>query len=222
MTPSPTPFAPRLRAFAIGWRGPSFGLALLGLAACVPGLPGSGPARIALFGGSLIVAAPYGYCINPETATQTGDLAVVLIGRCRDGSQAAAALVTVTVGPPGSAGVLAAGGPELAAFFTSAQGRATLARSGKAADVTISRAVMAGGDFVMLLTDRSAGTYWRAITGLRGRVVTVSAAGTQDVTLTPESGRDVLNATLAALHSANPPGNAVPSVAPSPAPVPEP
>ena len=194
------------------------GMALVGLAACVPGLPGSGPARIALFGGSLIVAAPYGYCINPETATQTGELAVVLIGRCRDGSQAAAALVTVTVGPPGSAAVLAAGGPELAAFFTSAQGRATLARSGKASDVTISRAVMAGEDFVMLLTDRSAGTYWRAITGLRGRVVTVSAAGTEAVTLTPESGRDVLNATLAALHNANPPtAPSVPPPAVSPA-----
>ena len=209
MTPSLTPFVHCLRRTALG-------LALLGLAACVPGLPGSGPTRIALFGGSLIVAAPYGYCINPETATQTGDLAVVLIGRCRDGSQAAAALVTVTVGPPGSAAVLAAGGPELAAFFTSAQGRATLARSGKASDVTISRAVMAGDDFVMLLTDRSAGTYWRAITGLRGRIVTVSAAGTEAVTLTPESGRDVLNATLAALHSANPP--TIPATIPAPNP----
>lgn len=203
MTQHPTPRGIPLRALALG-------LALLGLAACLPGLTGSGPARIALFGGSLIVAAPYGYCINPETATQTGESAVVLIGRCRDGSQAAAALVTVTVGPSGSAAVMAAGGPELAAFFTSQQGRATLARSGEASDVTISRAVMAGGDFVMLLTDRSAGTYWRAITGLRGRVVTVSAAGTDAVTLTPEAGRDVLNATLAALHSANPPTSPAP------------
>lgn len=179
-------------------------LVFLALSACVAAVPGTGQTRIALFGGGLTVAAPNGYCIIPENATQTGDAAVVLIGRCRDGSQAAAALVTVTVGTPGSAAVMAAGGPELAAFFTSAQGRATLARSGKASDVKVSRAVMAGGDFVMLLTDRQAGTYWRGITGLNGRVVTVSAAGTAEVALSTEAGRDVLNATLLALHRANP------------------
>lgn len=184
----------RLRSLGFG--------ALLGFAACV--MPGTGPSRIGLFNGGLTVAAPPGYCVNPETSTQTGNSAVVFIGRCRDGSQATAALVTVTVGPPGSASVLAAGGQELANFFTSEQGRATLSRSGVASDVTISRAVLAGLDFVMLLTDRGAGTYWRAITGLKGRIVTVSAIGTDDVPLTPDQGHDVLNATLLALHRANP------------------
>lgn len=186
--------------------GPAGILALAGLAlmGCVPGIGGSGPAKIALFGGGFTVAAPNGYCIDPQTATQTGDTAVVLIGRCRDGSQAAAALVTVTVGSAGSGAVMAAGGQELAAFFTTDQGRATLARSGQTSDVTITRAVMAGPDFVMLLSDRSLGTYWRAVSAMRGRAVTVSAAGTDGVEVSPEKGRDILNATLAALHRANP------------------
>ena len=130
---------------------------------------------------------------------------MVLIGRCRDGSQADAALVTVTIGTPGSAAVLAAGGQQLSDFFTSPEGLATLARSGKAADVVVSEALMAEGDFLMLLTDDLAGTYWRAITGLNGRLVTVAAAGTQQVSLTPERARAILDASLLALHRANPP-----------------
>ncbi len=191
------------RARSLGRAG-GVALATLGLSGCVAGTLGSGPARTTLFDGGFTVAAPNGYCIDPQTATQTGDTAVVLIGRCRDGSQAAAALVTVTVGSAGSGAVMAAGGPELAAFFTTDQGRATLARSGQTGDVTITKAVMAGPDFVMLLTDRRLGTYWRAVTALRGRAVTVSAAGTDGVDVSPEKGRDILNATLTALHKANP------------------
>ena len=99
---------------------------------------------------------------------------------------------------------MAAGGETLAAFFTSADGRATLSRSGNPSDVTVNRAVMAGEDFLMLLSDQTVGTYWRAITGLRGRVLTVSAGGTVEVPLTPEASREILDATLAALHAANP------------------
>ncbi len=181
------------------------GLCLLGPAACVLSLPGAAPTQMALFDNTLTIAAPRGYCVDPQSATQTGDSAVVLIGRCRDGSQADAALVTVTVGAPGSAAVLAAGGQQLSDFFTSPEGLAALARSGKAADVVVSKALMAEGDFLMLLTDASAGTYWRAITGLNGRLVTVAAAGTQQVALTPERARVILDATLVALHRANPP-----------------
>jgi hypothetical protein len=156
-----------------------------------------------LFEGAFNVAAPKGYCINPQTAMQTGDTAVILIGRCRDGSQATAALVTVTVGTAGSGAVMAAGGEQLAAFFTSDQGRATLARSGQTGDVTISRAAMAGTDFVMLLSDSSVGTYWRGITALRGRAVSVSAVGTETVEVSPDLGREILDATLASLRDAN-------------------
>jgi hypothetical protein len=98
---------------------------------------------------------------------------------------------------------MAAGGEQLAAFFTSDQGRATLARSGQTGDVTISRAAMAGNDFVMLLSDSSVGTYWRGITALRGRAVSVSAVGTETVEVSPDLGREILDATLASLHDAN-------------------
>lgn len=179
-------------------------LAGLALGACVMAPGGAGPAQISLFDGSVKVAAPPGYCVITDKATQTGASAVVLIGRCQDGAQAKAAVVTVTVGDPGSAAVLAAGGEALAAFFTSAPGRATLAPSGRASDVSVTKAVMAGDDFLMLLADRQNGSYWRAVTGLKGRLVTVSAMGTNEMPLAAENSRDLLNAALLALHRANP------------------
>lgn len=179
-------------------------LGVIALTGCLASIPGIGPTQIRLFDGALTVAAPNGYCVNPEPSTQTGGSAVVLIGRCRDGSQAQAAIVTVTVGEPGSGGVMAAGGEALSAFFVSNEGRATLARSGNPRDVTVMRAVLAGDDFLMLLNDTSASPYWRAITALNGRVITVSAAGTAAVPLTPEQSRDIVNASLLALHQANP------------------
>lgn len=191
-----SPKTPRLR--------PGLMLCALLLCACQMSLPGTGPTRLDLFAGAMTVAAPLGYCVSPETAQMTEETAVVLIGRCRDGSAADAALVTVSVGGAGSAAVLAAGGQALADFFVSSQGRATLARSGGAGDVSIVTAMMAGPDFLLLLNDRESGIYWRAVTGLRGRLVTVSVAGTAQVPLTPEKARAILDDTLAALHRANP------------------
>ncbi len=177
---------------------------LTSLCACPPGLPGGGTPQIGLFDGAFRVAAPAGYCIDPQNVSQTESTAVVLIGRCRDGSASTAALVSVTIGEPGSGAVMAAGPEGLSAFFTSPEGLATLSRSGSASDVVVQKAVMAGPNFLLLLADRTSGTYWRAISGMKGRVITTSAIGTQDVTLTPEAGRAVLDATLVALRRANP------------------
>lgn len=171
---------------------------------CQMSLPGTGPARLDVLGGQITVAAPFGYCISPETANLTDETAVVLIGRCLDGTKSDAALVTVSIGGNGSAAVLAVGGAALAAFFTSAPGRATLARSGRPGDVSVVKVSMSGEDFLLFLNDRISGTYWRAITGLSGRLVTVSVAGTAEVPLTPERARVILDSTLAAMRRANP------------------
>jgi hypothetical protein len=179
------------------------GLVLTLFAACQTGTLGGGATKIALFGGTITVAAPPGYCISPGNVSQTGEAAVVLIGKCSDASTSAAAVVTVSVGQPGSAAVMAAGPQALSAFFTSAQGRATLARSARAQDVTVRKALMAGPNFLMLVADRVEGTYWRAIMGIRGRAITVSAIGTRQAPLSPEASRALVDGTLKALLSAN-------------------
>ena len=97
----------------------------------------------------------------------------------------------------------ARGGPALAAFFASQQGRATLARSGRAGDVKIIAALSAGDAFLLHLQDRNVGEYWRAVIGVKARLVTLSATGTDEVRLDPVEGRKILENALDALRAAN-------------------
>ena len=95
------------------------------------------------------------------------------------------------------------GGAALAAFFASAQGRATLSRDGRASDVRVIEALSVGDAFLMHLQDRDLGDYWRAVVGIKGRLVTLSATGTPAVPLNPKDGRKVLDAELNAMRLAN-------------------
>ena len=58
--------------------------------------------------------------------------------------------------------------------------------------------------FLVQVRDRAAGEYWRGIAGLRGRLVTVTAAGPSDAAPLPAAkGRALVEAALAALRRAN-------------------
>lgn len=165
---------------------------------------GYGTARSApVLGGAVQVGIPPGYCIDTKASRASKDSAVILMGRCTDAVRAKPALVTVSIGPSGSAGVMTAGGPALAAFFKTQQGRALLSRDGRASDVRILTALTAGDAFLLRLTDRAVGDYWRAAIGIKGRLVTISATGTEALSLAPDDGRALVDATLKAMQRAN-------------------
>ena len=174
------------------------------VAGCVP-QTGIGSSRSApVLGGALQIGVPPGYCIDGSASRERGDNAVILMGRCNDGAKAIPALVSVAVGQAASAGVMAAGGTALAGFFTSSQGRATLSRDGRAADIKVLAVLSVGDAFLLHLQDRRVGEYWRAVIGIKGRLVTVSATGTPELPLTAADSRKVLESVLAALRKANP------------------
>jgi len=178
--------------------------AVLWLSGCqtatVPVAGGATPVRA----GAFAVAGPRGYCPDRGAGQQVGDTAVVLMGRCLAARKVPPAVLTVSVGPAGSAGAMTAGGDALTGYFTAPEGRAALSRSGRAADLVVVEAVGVGDAYFLHLNDRAAGAYWRAVVGLRGRLITVSANGTDGAPLTPEVGRGLVEATLAALRRANP------------------
>lgn len=180
-------------------------LAAATLCGCELALPLANPAprKIALFDGALTVAAPKGYCVDTASSQLSEDGAVILIGRCREDEKLPAAILTVTVGGAGSAGVIAAGTEALSTFFASDAGRATLARSGKAEDAHMLEALGIDDAFVMRIDDSEMGQYWRAITGLRGRLLTISASAAPDRELTPDDGRSLIELTLVTLIKAN-------------------
>lgn len=165
---------------------------------------GFGSARSApVLNGAIQVGIPAGYCIDTKSSRAGKDSAVVLMGRCSDAVLAKPALITVAIGKSGSAGVMTADGAALATFFTSTQGRVALSRSGRAADVTVISALSSGDAFLLHIKDRAVGEYWRAVVGINGRLVTLSATGTETVPLTPVDGRVLIDATLKALRAAN-------------------
>lgn len=182
-------------------------LFLVVLAACemsLPALPGAGIRQLKILEETVTVAAPKGYCIDPETSVDRGDAVVVLIGRCTGKGQVAAALLSLTIGAPGSAGVLAAGPDALAQFFTSLPGRKILSRSGNPGHLIVTEAKVGEGSLFLRLLDQDVGDYWRAVTAIRGRVVTISASGAMGAPLTPEQGFKLVLETVELLKKKNP------------------
>jgi len=170
---------------------------------------GGGLRSVALLDGAVVATAPAGYCLAPHTGQRSGDSAVVIMGRCSAAGEAVPAVLTLSIGQGGSAGVLAGGGEALAAYFTSAEGRAAVSRTGRADDVEVLSARDAEGAFLLHLRDRRAGDYWRGIDGLRGRLVTVSVTAPEGEGLDAAKGRALVLAALAALRRANPGTGAV-------------
>lgn len=159
--------------------------------------------ELAVLGGAITVAAPKGYCIDKKASVARGSATVLLIGRCNTQGQVAAAVVTLTIGGPASAGVLVAGPQALGAFFASAAGRKVLARDGEADHVQILQTQSAGRGLLLHLNDQVAGEYWRAITAIKGRLVTISASGVEGAPLTPAQARVLVMDTMALLDQRN-------------------
>ncbi len=183
---------------AARWIGAALGLVLAG---CVT--TGGGIRSVALLDGAVVATAPAGYCIAPGAGRRGEDSAVVLMGRCSAGSEADPAVLTLSVGEAGSAGAMTAGGQALVAFFRSDEGRRMLSREGRAGDVRVLEAVGVGDAFLMHVEDRAVGDYWRALTGVRGRLVTISVSGPEGQALPEGKGRALIEAAVAALRRAN-------------------
>lgn len=177
-------------------------LAILALGSCDVA-SGTTP-QVTVLGGEITVRAPQFYCVSEGASRSGDDTTVVLIGRCTEAGQVAAALVTVTIGRFASGGVMLAGAESLRAFLRSSAGRRALSRSGRAGDVAVLQSGVVDGTLLLHLNDRVAGQYWRAIIGIRGRLVTVSATGAEGAPLTPEDGQRLVRQTVAALITANP------------------
>ncbi len=202
MVPSPIP-AQSQSAMSI-WINKSFVfIALAGFTAC-QGLDLAPQSRkVSVLDGAVIIAPPNGYCVDAKASRSGKDSAVILMGRCSASSGLAAALVTASVGAAGSGAALSIGPVALTRFFNSDQGLAMLSSSGKPEDVTVKAAQIDGETLFLQIEDKTTGTYWRAFSGLQGRLLSLTAAGVDQVILNPDDGRNLLAQTLVALNKAN-------------------
>lgn len=186
----------------------------LALSACVAPLGDlTAPLRRQpVLGGALVVAPPPGYCIAPDGVTEREDTAIVLIGRCATSPGSSPAVLTAALGGPQSGLGVAGAEAEMLEFFASEEGRAALSARGRAADVSVSERVALDGAALVRFADRGAkngadraiqSERWRAVTALRGRLVTLTVAGPAADGLDPAEGQALLKAFLAAMHRAN-------------------
>lgn len=168
-----------------------------------------------ILGGSVTAVGPPGFCVDRESLhAQDGGAAVLLASCAALGGRSAPrqpALLSLTVsGGAPRLQPLADSFGDMAAFFQSERGRATLARSGRAADLTITRISTRDGIMFLSLRDRSPplgpaveAAYWRAILTLRGRLVSLSVMGLAGQPLSESEGRRILDGFLARMQAAN-------------------
>ena len=171
----------------------------------------SAPQQVRLADG-LVVAGARGWCVDQETTQASADAAVVVLGSC-------AAIAGNPIAPrPDVPGVVTVsvdgvedGVPRAEAleqFFSTAFGRAALARDGRPDSVTILETRRQGDLLFLHAEDKSADSaqaedYWRALFGVNGRFVTVSLVGLSDQPIPRDKGLSTLAAQVRRLKSAN-------------------
>lgn len=153
-----------------------------------------------VLGGAVRVVGPAHYCPDPESLRDGESSAAVLLGKCSAESRATPAVLAVAIGAAGSGAILMEGGATLAEFLTSEPGRAFISRNGRADEVRVETALMAGDVFLLRLNDRAIGDYWRGMISVSGHLVSVSAMGPD---LPADQGRKLVEAAVKALQRAN-------------------
>lgn len=175
------------------------------LGGCVVAGLGQNSAPPAVPGG-VALAAPSGFCLVESTRQIRGDADLAAFRRCPGGS-GQDAILTVAVGGAGSGEGLRFDGEEMAAYFTSDAGRRALSRSDNPRSVTVHEVRRAENAILLRLTDRAQPGVehaWRAVTGLRGRLVTLALRSPTEGPRVPASeGERVINRFLGAMRAAN-------------------
>ena len=220
---SDMPISGRLRAPALA--ALLAGAGLLALAACDPATMGQGMgatatrAKLDVAGRAVTIAAPAGFCIDPESVTSSAEGAFVLMSDCglmgkddRKGTPVGAAM-TASVSSGGFAGEgdTAAGSlEELQEFAATQEGRTVLGRSGQPDRVRILNTQLSGGVLYVLVEDRGAQPiagierqFWRAFLEVNGRLVALSMLGFQGAGPGPQEALNQLAALARATQAAN-------------------
>ncbi|SEQ73717.1 hypothetical protein SAMN05428995_10753 [Loktanella sp. DSM 29012] len=196
-------------------RGSILAVALAALAACA--LPGTvtGPDATTLrLTGGIVVAAPQGYCIDPQvTRPQRGFAFLAACAAINAASDRPLpdrmALITVQVGDANSA-LVAGSEPAFRAFLETQQGATLLGVSDIGGPVDVLSTGAATNAVTVYTRDTappdivgSQPESWRLFTDLSGRVVTITVRGLTQAPLTQVQSREVLDQILQQLRAAN-------------------
>lgn len=162
------------------------------------------------------VRGPKGYCVDPASTKEDASISFALLANCKalkgrnvPRKDLARAFLTVSISgvlPSGIATDMSA----LEAFFTSETGQGIVARSADAQDVTIQQVASAQEAIFLHVTDTSPNplgalsqSYWRGITVIAGRLVTVTAASSLDTPVSEQALREKATEFMQSMLDAN-------------------
>lgn len=199
-------------------------LALAGCAGFGAGAGQGGAPAVPVLDGALHIAAPKGYCPDPQAQSAADDGALLLYGTCQGiegkGPRAPApAVLTAAVAPglaPDTGTLDDAALGALAAYLQTAEGAAALSRGG-AGPVSVLSVDQADGLLLVRARDDAgpalAPDYWRGIFAQSGALVTVTVSGGADTPLAATTGRSLTEGFVRAIRAANA-GKTAPTPAP--------
>lgn len=196
---------------------------MLGLAGCAEpvDVSRSVPQAI-LVAGDTVVQGPPGFCVDPRESRSDDSSAFVLMASCAAISgdvRAPAALVpavlTISVARQGSADTPVRDQfQQLERLLVTPSGRAAMAHDGNPDSVEILETEREGAALLIHTRDSSDGRlgsarddYWRAITDVNGRLITISALSFDARPVSSEAARETVSRTTAKIRALNKPGS---------------
>jgi len=166
-------------------------LCLFALCACqitLPDLSATSRSSPVLFSQSgIVLRAPTGYCADTKSLRDTPETGFALMANCKalkgrrlSPKDPILAVLTASISAPLSQDAVV-DPAVLKTFFATDTGRAALSRSGAAGDVTVLETFAKGDAYYIHALDRSPNPvgdlspeYWRTVTLLKGRIVTLT------------------------------------------------
>lgn len=165
------------------------------------------PELMSVAGNSVVVGGPKGYCVDRNVSRDSDENAFVLLASCAaiTGDDAAErprvpTVLAVSVFEQSDDGVAVKDQADrLAGFFESIEGRAALARDGRAESVEVVDTFLRRGTFVIHARDSSEDTdsglgkeHWRAIFDVNGHIVSASVLALRDRPISGDTGAIIL------------------------------
>lgn len=192
-------------------------LVLAALAGCVAPTSGPAPRSVAVADGTLVLAAPRGFCVDNRSMRNQGAAAFVLFGNCAalsgDPSDARPdypAVLSAAVSTGAGGAGLEGRFDQMRQFFRSPAGRAALSRAGRAETVEVLDIRTEGSLLLIRLSDSApmggapvSETYWRAITGIGGRILSLSVLPLKDRPISDAAQRALLEQFAATIRANN-------------------
>ena len=181
--------------------------------------------KVSVTKSNFIIAGPPGYCVDGSATRDDGDSAFVLLGSCASVAgrvglpePSVRAVLTASVAPD-RGGDVGQSLDALEMFFDSSQGRAALARNGRASSVKLLDTRRGDNLLLLHIDDDSNRTqlnlsndHWRGFLFQNGQIVTLGVSGFLIRPLSDKVGLDLLRAFVGQVVAHNPPPEPVPQM----------